>query len=84
MPVVGQHPGVGDVAVQAGREHQQHHAHLVALAAEVLARQAVAELVQHLGDASVIASHSQFCAWKNEWNDGQPRVEDVELHDAPA
>ena len=49
MPPVGQHPRVGDVAVQAGREHQQHHAHLVALAAEVLARQAVAELVQDLG-----------------------------------
>ena len=50
MPAVGQHPRIGDVAIQAGREHQHHHAHLVAFAAEMFARQAVAELVQHLGD----------------------------------
>ena len=51
MPLVRQHPGVGDVAIQAGREHQHHHAHFVAFAAEMFAGQPVAELVQDLGHA---------------------------------
>ena len=34
-----------------GVSTEDHHAHLVAFAAEVLARQAVAELVQDLGHA---------------------------------
>ena len=48
VPLVGQHPGVGDVAIERRREHQHHRAQLVAFAAEMFARQAVAELVQHL------------------------------------
>ena len=50
LPLVGQHPAVGDVAVEAGGHDEQHHAHLVTLATVVLARQAVAKLVEDLGD----------------------------------
>ena len=45
VPLAGQQPGVGDVAIQAGRQHQDHHAHFVAFTAEMLARDAVAEFM---------------------------------------
>ena len=56
LPLAGQHPRVRHVAVQAWRKHEEHDADLVTLAAEMLARQAVAKFVeqrQHfvVGDA---------------------------------
>ena len=75
VPLVGQHPGVGDVAIQAGREHEDHHAHFVAFAAEVLARQAVAELVQDLGHAQRDREPAGRCAkLKNSWKAGSRDV----------
>ena len=38
FPLAGQRPRISDVAIQAGRHDQQHHAHLVAFPAVVLAR----------------------------------------------
>ena len=70
LPLAGQHPGVGDVAVEAGREHQDHHAHLVAFAAEVLAAQPVAEFVEHLGDPSMTISQKALWTLKNWWKSG--------------
>ena len=61
LPLVRQHPRVGHVAVQAGRQHEEHDAHLVTFAAEMLARQPVAELVQHLRHAERDASQMPFC-----------------------
>ena len=48
LPLVRQQPGVGHVAIQARGQHQDHDAHFVAFAAEVLAGQSVAELVHDL------------------------------------
>ena len=48
--LLGKHPRVGDVAVQARREHEQQNAHFVALAAEVLAGEPVPQLVQNFHD----------------------------------
>ena len=50
FPLVGQHPAVRHVAVEAGREDEKHHTHLVALAAKPLAGDAVAKLMDHLCD----------------------------------
>ena len=50
LPLARQHPAVCHVAVEAGREDQQHHPHLMALAAVVLAGEAVAEFMDDLGD----------------------------------
>ncbi len=50
FPFVRQHPRVGNVAIQTGREDQQHEADFVAFAAELLAAQPVPEFVHHLHD----------------------------------
>ncbi len=47
MPLVLQQPRIGDVAVHARRKHEKEQSHLVAFATEILARQAVAKLVDH-------------------------------------
>ena len=79
MPLVGQHPGVGDVAVHTGREHQDHDPDLVALAAEVLARQSVSQLVEDLGEPQRHGQEQRvFCAEKLV-EAGKPGAEDVEL-----
>ena len=80
LPLVGQHPGIGDVAVQAGREHQQHHAHLVALAAKVLAHQPVAELVQHLGQGQHEHHPDHVLGGEELMEAGELRLKHVELH----
>ena len=80
VPLVGQQPGVGDIAIQAGREHEDHHAHFVAFAAEVLARQAVAELVQDLGHAQRDGEQQRVLEAEELVERRQPRREDVELH----
>ena len=48
MPFIRQRPGVGDVAIEGRRQAQQQRPHLVDLAAEALATESVAELVDHL------------------------------------
>ena len=47
LPLVAQHPGIGGIAVERGAEDQQHHPHLVALPAKMLAGQAMPELMEH-------------------------------------
>ena len=46
LPLAGESPGVGDVAIEAGDEGQQHHAELVDFAAEMFAGERVAQLVK--------------------------------------
>ena len=50
LPLVGQEPAIGHVAIEGRREDEEEHPHLVDLAAEVLGGQAVAELVDDLDD----------------------------------
>ena len=50
MEFVGEHPGVGNVAVEGRREDEHHRPQLVTFAAEMLARQAVTKLVQDFDD----------------------------------
>ena len=49
LPFIRQHPRVGDIAIQAGREHEHHEAQFMTFAAEMFAAQAVAKLVADLG-----------------------------------
>ena len=79
LPLARQHPGVGDVAVEAGRQHEDHDAHLVALAAEVLAGQPVAELVQHLRHAQHHRQQEGVVDAEELVELGQLRAEHVEL-----
>ena len=50
MPFVWQHPGIGNVAIKARGEYQNHHAHFVTFAAKVLARKSMPEFMQDLCD----------------------------------
>ena len=80
LPLVGQHPGIGNVAIQTRCEHQDHHAHLVALAAKMFAGQAVAELVNNLGQAQYHSQPEGVDRIEKLVKTRQFRVEDVEIH----
>ena len=80
MPLVGQHPGIGHVAIQARCEHQEHDAHFVAFAAEVLARQAVAEFVNDFGHGQRGAQIDPVLGLEELMKRGQLIVKRVELH----
>ena len=79
MPFVGKRPGVRYVAVEAGREHQQHQSHLVTLAAKVLARQAVAQFVKDLCQDQDRGQLEDVAGAEEHPELGKPRLEDVEL-----
>ncbi len=57
MPFVGQHPGIGHIAIQARRENEKHDAELVTFAAEMFARKAVPEFVQNFREDHGQAEH---------------------------
>ena len=50
VPLVGQQPAIGHVAIEGRRQHQEEHPHLVDLAAEMLGGEPMAELVNNLHD----------------------------------
>ncbi len=79
LPLVGQQPGVGDVAVQARREHEDHDAHLVTFAAEMLAGHAVAELVQDFGDAQRDRKQQRVLEAEERMKVGQAAVKRLEM-----
>ena len=63
-----------------GREHQEHDAHLVAFAAEMLARQSVAKLVNDFGDRQRDAQIDPVLGFEELMERGKLVVERVELH----
>ena len=79
MPFVGQHPGIGNVAIETRREHQDHDAHLVTFAAEMLAGQPVAELVHDLRHAQHRGQQEGVVDVEELVELGQLGVEDVEF-----
>ncbi len=80
LPLVGQHPRIADVAIQARRKDQQHQAHLVALAAELFARQPMAELVQDFADPHRRADVDPVLGRKEFVERRQLALKDIELH----
>ncbi len=79
VPLIRQQPGVGNVAVQARREHQNHDADFMALTSEFLTRQSMAELVKDLGDRQRHSQPEPVLGAKELVERRQPLPKDVEL-----
>ncbi len=80
-PFARQHPGRGDIAVQTRREHQQHHAQLVYLAAKVLAGEGMSQLVHNFGQGHRQSDPQHVAGMKERVKLGQTCQQRVELHD---
>ena len=81
LPLARQHPTVGDVAVETGSEDEEHHPHLMALSPEVLARQAVAELVENLRESEGHGQPDPVARGKELLELRELGTEHVEVHE---
>ena len=81
VPLVGQEPAIGHVAVEGRGEDEEEHAHLVDLAAVVLGGEAVAELVDDLHDRQADPEAEDRPPVEEALELGQLAVEEVPLAD---
>ena len=79
FPFARQHPRVGDVAIQARRQHENHHAEFMTFAPQNLARQPVPELVQNFREEERYAQEQQVARSEELLELRQLRAEMIEL-----